>query len=342
MQIPLVLRASVCAALVLASARSAHAQTYEAVGTRAQSMGGAFVAVADDATATWWNPAGIATGAYFSAVFEHGRTTSPDKAPPTGPAARLGTNDFTAVFPAMGISYYRLRISQIRPVSSIAADGSNRQDLGDLRLDLRSTSVSQFGATFGQTIGGHLAVGTTLKLLRAGPASATKLPDGDALDAADDLPVSTSTRADLDLGIMVSTARVRIGASVKNLTNPQFTSEGGSVRLERQARAGVALLLPAAGGVDGVTVASDLDLTRTSTVSGEIKHWATGGEIWLGRRHVGVRGGLTRNMVGDGGPVTRSFGFSVSPLKGVFLDAARSVGADSSLRGWSASVRLTF
>ena len=35
------------------------AQTIESVGIRAQGVAGAFVAVADDATATWWNPAGL-------------------------------------------------------------------------------------------------------------------------------------------------------------------------------------------------------------------------------------------------------------------------------------------
>ena len=270
MQIHLAFRVPILAALLATCASPARAQTYEAIGTRAQSMGGAFVAVADDATATWWNPAGIATGAYFSAVFEHGRTTTPDNAPASGPAARLGTNGFTAVFPALGVSYYRLRISQIQPVSPTAADASNRQDVGDVRLDLRSATVSQFGGTFAQSIGGHLVVGTTLKLLRSGAASVTEVPDGDALDAADVLPISPSTRADLDVGVMATIARLRIGASVRNVTEPTFTSEGGSVKLERQARAGLALLLPGTGGVDGVTIASDLDLTRTSTVSGEI------------------------------------------------------------------------
>jgi len=42
---------------------SVHAQTFGGVGTRADGMGGAFVAVADDASAGYWNPAGIATGA---------------------------------------------------------------------------------------------------------------------------------------------------------------------------------------------------------------------------------------------------------------------------------------
>ena len=36
------------------------AQTFESIGIRAQGMGGAFVAVADDASALYWNAAGIA------------------------------------------------------------------------------------------------------------------------------------------------------------------------------------------------------------------------------------------------------------------------------------------
>ncbi len=50
-------------AFASALARPASAQIYETVGIRAQGMAGAFVAVADDSTATWWNPAGLATGA---------------------------------------------------------------------------------------------------------------------------------------------------------------------------------------------------------------------------------------------------------------------------------------
>ena len=55
----------------------ASAQTFESIGVRAQGLGGAYVAVADDATSSWWNPAGQVTGAYFSAVVEKGRTTEP-------------------------------------------------------------------------------------------------------------------------------------------------------------------------------------------------------------------------------------------------------------------------
>src|SRR5580704_10948566 len=78
-------------------APSARAQEYEAIGIRAQGMGGAFVAVADDATASWWNPAGLASGAFFNGILEYGR---PDLSPPT---TALGV-----AFPALDVNYYRL------------------------------------------------------------------------------------------------------------------------------------------------------------------------------------------------------------------------------------------
>ena len=42
----------------------------EVLGVRAQGMAGAFVAVADDATAVYWNPAGLGTGDFVSLVLE--------------------------------------------------------------------------------------------------------------------------------------------------------------------------------------------------------------------------------------------------------------------------------
>ena len=54
----------------LASAPPAAAQPFESSGVRAQGMGGAFVAVADDASATWWNPAGLPGILIVDGVFE--------------------------------------------------------------------------------------------------------------------------------------------------------------------------------------------------------------------------------------------------------------------------------
>ena len=49
-----------------AAAQAAGAGGVEVLGVRAQGMAGAFVAVADDATAAYWNPAGLGTGDFFS------------------------------------------------------------------------------------------------------------------------------------------------------------------------------------------------------------------------------------------------------------------------------------
>ena len=64
----------VCLA-VLVLAAPARAQVFETVGTRALGMGGAFVAVADDVTAVYWNPAGLANGGVIDAALQ--RAASP-------------------------------------------------------------------------------------------------------------------------------------------------------------------------------------------------------------------------------------------------------------------------
>ena len=43
------------------------------VGAQAVSMGGAYVAVANDATAMYWNPAGIARSNQYQALFNHSK-----------------------------------------------------------------------------------------------------------------------------------------------------------------------------------------------------------------------------------------------------------------------------
>src|SRR5437867_7555080 len=108
-------RVCIPAFLTLVSAVPARAQIFESIGIRAQGMAGAFVAVADDSTATWWNPAGLATAAYFSSTLEHGKTEQPRDAPAAGPAALGTTSGFSLGIPAFGVSYYRLRISEIAP-----------------------------------------------------------------------------------------------------------------------------------------------------------------------------------------------------------------------------------
>jgi hypothetical protein len=300
-------------------------------------MGGAFVAVADDATATWWNPAGLATGAYLSAVIERSRTTEPSDPPAAGPAQRTTSGDFAVTFPALGLSYYRVRVSAIQPAGSTVATAAGRQDPG---TGVRSGIVSQFGVTVGQSVGEHLVVGSTLKLLRGGALDETATASS-PLDQADDLDPSRHTSAGLDIGAMASMGRVRLGLTVRNLTEPTFGDGPDALSLKRQARVGFAVLSVPHGALQGFTASADADLTKTPTVVGDVRHVAAGAEGWLVNGRLGVRAGVSANTVDEARPAA-SVGATVALTRAIHVNASRTVGRDDSVTGWSSSVSVAF
>lgn len=276
------------------------AQSSDLVGVRALGMGGAFTAVADDATATWWNPAGLAGGAYFSAIIEYAH---PNDRPGEG------LRGISLGFPALGLSYYRLRPSQIR-TSTDAADGS-REDEGGL---------SVYSATVGQSLGKYLVLGSTVKLLRAG-----------------------ETKGGLDMGAMAMFGRARVGLMVRNVTEPEF--DDGVVerfKLRRHARVGAAVTTGSRGVIGDATVAVDADLVKSPTLVGDERRIAVGGELWALRRRVGVRGGVSGSTYGER-RTALSGGASAALRQGTYVDAELTGGGtDESRQGWSVALRVTF
>ena len=121
------------------------AQTSGTVGERAQGMGGAFVAVADDASAIYWNPAGLAwpTGSTFD--------------------AQVSVADdiffLAAALPSLGLSYYRLPIV-------LTSGGRQNERAGE--VPIRTLITNNVGVTLNQTVGKGLVIGTTLRLVRGG------------------------------------------------------------------------------------------------------------------------------------------------------------------------------
>jgi hypothetical protein len=285
-------------ALALTCAR-ADAQTTDAVGVRAQGLAGAFTAVADDASAGFWNPAGIAGGPIVNGLFEYSK---PDR------TADETVRGFAAAYPAFGVSYYRLPISQIRTRSSTAATLPDRQDQGSLSL---------IGATFGQSIGDHFVVATTLKLLRA-----------------------NDTSADLDIGGMLTFGPARVGATLRNVSEPTIQGDAADFTLQRHVRAGFALSSGRRGVVGRATVSADLDLTTESTPGGDQRLLAVGGEAWAPENVVGIRGGFSHNTAGLAETLW-SGGFSLALRKSTFVDAYVSTG-DEVRHGWGLGLRVTF
>ena len=132
-------RLLLAAAGLLLSASSVHAQPPPRVGVRAAGMGGAFVAVADDASAVYWNPAGLASGAFVSVVVDRNQLFRPEDAPEgDAPSGLL----FAASMPALGFSYSRTQSDHL--------------------------TAQQFGVTLVQSLRDRLAVGATLYAVHAG------------------------------------------------------------------------------------------------------------------------------------------------------------------------------
>lgn len=144
------LSVTVVAALVLltSAASRAHAQSAAPIGVRAAGMGGAFTAVADDGTAPYWNPAGLASGAFVGLTID---VNSLDRQ--SGAFVGLAT-------PPLGLSYYRTSTSTV-------GSGTGRNGGG------QSIIVHHAGATVVQSLGDKgLAVGATLGAVHGNGATA--------------------------------------------------------------------------------------------------------------------------------------------------------------------------
>jgi hypothetical protein len=339
------LRSAVFLLLLLAWAVPARAQSFETIGVRAQGMGGAFVGLADDATAVWWNPAGLAGGALFNAILERdtlARPSNVDAAAADGRPAQEGTlGGFTAAYPALGLSYYHVRIRQETPLSATDTAGSDRQIQGAVGVSLDALSLSQFGATVGQSLGQHLVISTTLKLLR-GHAAAAEAPAGPGVfDQARQLEGPGKTRGDLDVGAMARVGDLRIGVAMRNATSPSFGEGAGRIELRRRVRAGVSVTGHPWGGADTLTVAADADLRKNPTPFGLQRRAALGAEAWLFQRRLGLRGGVSDAFTGDA-PRAVSAGLSVAVRPGAYVEGFITGGDAQGRHAWGTDLRLTY
>jgi hypothetical protein len=134
-------------ALLTAAASLASAQSAPPIGVRAAGMGGAFTAIADDGTAPFWNPAGLASGAFTGLTLD-GNTLDRQ----SGLFAGLAT-------PPLGLCYYR--------TASTALPANDRNG------PVVTSAIHHAGVTLVQSLGDHgFAVGSTLKFVHGNGANA--------------------------------------------------------------------------------------------------------------------------------------------------------------------------
>jgi hypothetical protein len=299
------MRIIACFGLLLVPAL-AGAQTFGGIGVRAEGMGGAFVAVADDASAVYWNPAGIATGSTFD--FQIARVDRE-----AGAGFLVG-----ATLPVVGLSYYRTHTVQGLP---------DRENEGSEKVPVGVFETSNFGVTLVQSIVQSVVIGTTLRLVRGG------------IDGGDQ-----DTKGDVDAGAMVSLGRFRGGVSARNLVAPEFEGALGTVEPDRQVRVGVAFAPRSApSGAQGpMTVSFDADLTEAESLAGDVRMAAIGAEYWLHGGLVGLRGGVRWNTL-DTAATAVSGGLTVRLPRSIHAEGHVTKPRDDDRKSeWGLAVRVTF
>jgi hypothetical protein len=287
---------------------------------------GAFVAVADDASAVYWNPAGLASGAYFSLLLDRTEAETDDV---DGSAGSRSSWLVALTMPAAGLSYYRLRSTFVSPVIE--------PTLGPRPNHVESLVTHNTGITLVHSVTGPVAVGATLKLVR-GLASVGQsvVPPDDLLDDWDLMGTATN-RFDVDVGVMATGNLVRAGVTFRNLTRPGFrTPLDTTLQVDRQARAGVSLLLTSRW-----TAAADVDLTRNRGPFGDVRALAVGTEGRLSRRAT-LRAGFQLNTAGEDRMTTARLGGSYAVFGAMLVDAHFNTGSDTAFHGWGVAGRVVF
>lgn len=315
-------------ATCLISVSPAAAQALETLGTRAQGLGGAFVAVADDATAVYWNPAGLALGPFLSVVIDYAAfDRGADEAGRMGgdPAFRDASTVIAVSTLPVGISYYRL---EGYAVDSAPAGGVS---------PISALVTDHVGVTLVQSLGSLLDVGATLKYVHGSAGHAVTVSADDPLQQAESLARDGSSTFDIDVGALATFERARLGVVARNLFSPAFDAPDGTpLELPLQVRLGAAYV-PS----ERLTLALDADLTRTPTATGDRRNIAAGAETWWAKRRIGIRGGVRVDTVGEAHAVG-SVGGSVGVVGGFWVEGQFTGGASESDRAWSVAGRVGF
>jgi hypothetical protein len=323
--------------LAVVEVRPAQAQIVEAVGSRALGMGGAFVAVADDSSAVWWNPGALAAGPYIDISVARSVTE-------IEPSSRDRVSWFAFGMPPIGAGYNRLRITEAGVPGSTGSGDAGRED-GQGRVPVRTLDSHHVGATLVHSLTDRIHVGTTLRyvhgMVKIGVADLAE-QGSDLLEWGSSLEGGLAGHDfDLDIGALAVAGAIRVGALARNVLEAEFDSPvGPPVRLERQVRVGAAFdadaidLLP-------LMLSLDADVVEYETAAGDRRVIAVGAEQWLFTGRLAVRGGGRFNTVGAG-ERTGTVGASLRVRSGLFVDGHVVRGGTADDRGWGIAARVSF
>jgi hypothetical protein len=310
------------------------------IGSRASGLAGAFVAVADDATAVYWNPAGIATGSFVSMAIDFGRHDAVPESPQTVAGQKDRATMVAVAATAIGVAYYRLGTYGTGPAGPAVSAPPSREEV---RRRVHALATDTVGVSLVQSLGDHVVIGATPKFVRGGAQRGVsgEIDVHAALDTAKDLDGRASYAFDVDAGAMITASQFRFGVVARNLTAPSFEVDGGldSIELEREVRVGAAWG-SGSPGVGRVLVSLDADVLARPTAAGDRRDLAAGVETWWHGQRLGLRGGVRRSSIGDARAAVAA-GISAGMTPGMLLEA-HVVRGHAAERSWSVGARMFF
>ena len=248
------------------------------------------------------------------------------------PASRTGVWSFSLSTPPLGVSYYRLKITEIRPALARSAEaGREDRAAGE---GLRSLSISQFGATVLHTITTGVTAGATVKYVRGPPGWGFDPADAGAgipscLTPAMTLKAARGCHSGRRFGLLATRGAVRVGVTARNLRAPRF---GDQVAASGACRC----------RFDGATAGTSSCWSQSTRilahdgVGGDRRVIALGVEHWLRPQRFAIRGGARFNTVGEQDR-TVTAGASNAARAGLFIDGYAAAGGDRGGHGWSNS-----
>ncbi len=267
-------------------------------GTRAVGMGGSFVSVADDASAVFWNPAGLADLSFGELGFSH--VTLPEG----------------SEFDFAGMAYPTVRAGSFAlGFLRVGTDGIFSRDSRAADLGSTSFSETQFLLAYGYPLFNFLKVGGTFKLYNQSLAG------------------FSANAVGTDLGLLIEPyPDLFFGLNAQDVVSSDLQLNTAKEPLPRKVKIGVSYLVPLSQGHWGVRVAVDAEQSENASVA-----WHAGGELsYLG--HFFLRGGYDREEITFGAGLAyqrvgldyafkpQPEGFSASHRFGFSIRFGQSVG----------------
>jgi len=327
---------------IASGAISVFAEDPMTLGARATGLGGAFTAVANDATAFYWNPAGVSQGPFFR-VGVFGGSSYRDRGQlveqlgsgrPGGAGSNLDGD--RAVGISAGFTVFGVAVTRFRHTGSA---------LEDAVLSHRGLEIWDVAASFAQSLPiDDLVVGFNLHYLRGTartgeePAGAVPISEqnvSDLVNRAVRFEGKTESEPGVDLGVQYRPRDwIHLGLSARNLNRPTFHTDGGeAISLAPQARLGVAFDL---AGL--FLLAADFDLSEREGAieQNDWRELAAGVEKSWKEGALTLRGGL-RSELGGGTFGAPGISGGIAVKLGAVL---AEVGAMTATRRRSASLWL--